>query len=247
MIFLLDSLRRAFNAYTRHPFIFVWGSLVYLLMLLVFALATFGFFVLFFMAASLLGVTVDFGQLPTQVAAAVIAVVFMYFNGGLNAGLAMTYHKALTKNKTSLAEFYAFAMHKAPEMFGILLVREFLTLLLVGPAVAVYVFFLQGVEFADYLLYTYALGWVFVLHCLFTPAFIAAGAFGKNMFAAMRHAFYFMKAKHVNYIGLFILFAFVWLMNFIPLVQFATLFFAYPLVYAALIQMMESSEPNQEE
>lgn len=235
---LIGSLRRSFYAYMKHPFIFIWGSLVYLLMLAVFFMAAVGFFIIYFMLSSMLNVPIGPDQIPTMVVGAFITIDFMYFLGGLSAGLFMTYNKALTKNKTSLAEFYGYALHKAPTMFGVLVIREFLTLLVLGPVIALYVVFLSNIEYMDYMLYAYILFWVFVLHFLFTPAFIGAGAFGYGLFPALNHAFSLIRKRHVNYLGLFILFAIVWFLNFVPLVQLVTLFFLYPILVTALVSMM---------
>ncbi|MFH1394245.1 MAG: hypothetical protein ABII71_05605 [Candidatus Micrarchaeota archaeon] len=244
---MLKSLNKSFNAYKKHPFIFIWGSLIYILMLVVFLLAAIGFFLIYFMGASLANVPVDIDEIPTMIVLGLIIFVFLYFISGLSAGLAMTYRKALTTNRTSLAEFYAYAIRKAPVMFGILILRDVLTLLVVGPAAAVYFFFLENVEFMDAVLAIYALFWIFVFHCIFTPAFVAAGAFDESLFQSMHRAFRTLKTKHISYIGLFIVFALMWLLNFIPLIQLATLFFLYPVIYTAIIVMMGGAQVMQEE
>jgi len=242
---LIKSLSNSFEAYKKHPFIFIWGSLVYILMLVVFFMAAVGFFLIYFMVSSLVGVPVDIYEIPTMVVLGLVGLAFLYFLSGLSAGLSMTYQKALTQAKTSLADFYAYSLSKAPVMFEILIIRDVLTLLVIGPAIAIYIYFLAEFEFTDVIIGAYSLFWIFVIHCIFTPALMAGGAFRKGLFASMRRAFVLLRKKHINYLGLFILFAFAWVLNFIPFLQLVSLFFIYPVVYAAIISMMEKVSPSE--
>lgn len=238
---MFGSLKKSADAYKKHPFIFIWGSLVYLLMLVVFFLAALGFFLVYFIVSALIDIPVDINTLPTQIVIGLILFAFIYFLNGLTAGLTMTYHDALTKNKTSLADFYGFALRVAPTMFEIMLIREILSVLVIAPVLAVYYYFLQDIAYMDYLFYIYVLFCLFMLHFIFTPAFISGGALGTGLFASLKRAFHVLRRRHVNYLGLFILFAIVWFLNFVPLVQLLTLFFVYPLVYTGLIVLVETT------
>lgn len=247
MILLLESLRTSFDAYKKRPFIFLWGSLVYLLMLVIFFLAAVGIFIAYFIVSALLGIPINFSDQITQIAIALIAFAFIYFLNGLTAGITMTYHKALNNGTTSLADFYGFALHKAPTMFEIMLIREILSLLVIGPVFILYYYFMQDVAYMDYLFYLYALVCLFMLHFIFTPAFITGGALGTGLFASLKRAFQVLRKRHVNYLAIFILFAIVWVLNFVPLVQLATIFFFYPIVYTALIVLVEETPSSEKE
>jgi hypothetical protein len=126
-------------------------------------------------------------------------------------------------------------------MFGIMVVRDLLWLLLAGPVLAIYFYFLSAVQYMDILAGLYVLTVTFVIHMLFTPAFISAGALGMSTFASMKHAFEFVRRRHIFFVVIYALFAVVWALNVIPFVQFVTLFFAYPLLYASMIIMLEDS------
>ena len=238
---MIESITKAFNSYSKKPFLFVWSSLMYIILLLAFFFAALGLIILYFMALSLFSITLDFESLPTLVIFGVIALVFIFFTNGLNAALAKAYRSAVWDEKTSLTKFYSYALEKSLEMFGNMLVRDLFWLLLSGPVIALYYYMLEGVEFMDILLWTYLLFVTFVVHMLFTPAFIATGAFNMGTYNSMKHAFDFLRKRHIFFIGMFVLFAIVWALNFIPFVQFVTVFFAYPLLYAAMIVMMEDS------
>lgn len=238
---MIEGITKAFNSYSKRPFLFVWSSLMYIILLLAFFFAAFGIIILYFIALSMFDRTLELDSLPTLAIFGVIGVVFLFFINGLNAALAKAYRSALWDEKTSLTKFYSYALDKSLEMSGIMLVRDLFWLLLTGPAIALYIYMLEGVEYMDLLLWMYALSVTFVIHMLFTPAFIAAGAFDMGIYSAMKHAFEFMRKKHIFFIGLYVLFAIVWALNFIPFVQFVTIFFAYPLLYAAMVVMMENA------
>ena len=238
---MIESITKAFNSYSKKPFLFVWSSLMYIILLLAFFFAALGIILIYFLTLSVFDRTLDMESLPTLAIFGVIGLVFIFFTNGLNAALARAYRSAVWDEKTSLTKFYSYALEKSVETFGIMLVRDLFWLLLSGPAIALYYYFMEGVEFMDLLVWTYVLFVTFVVHMLFTPAFISAGAFNMSTYNSMKHAFDFLRKRHIFFIGMFTLFAVVWALNFIPFVQFVTVFFAYPLLYAAMIVMMEST------
>ena len=239
---LLSYIKKAFSAYTAKPFLFMWGSIVYLFMFLVFLLATFGFVLIYFMLTSVLSydITLDANveSIPNLIIAAAILVAFIYFMGALNAALAKTYYNAVDGIKTSLVDFYHYGLSRGPMMFSVVLMREFISLLILGPLAAIYYYFLMDFQYMDMIFYTVVLFLIFVIHFLFTPALIAA-SLGALPFDSFRKAFLTIKYKNVHLFAMFILFAVVWVLNFIPLLQLFTIFFFYPIIYSALIMLVE--------
>ncbi|MFN7991270.1 MAG: hypothetical protein U0R44_03895 [Candidatus Micrarchaeia archaeon] len=238
---MINSLKKVTNAFSKGPFLFVWASLMYVFMLLVFLFACIGLILAYFIFLSVFNQKLDTTSLPTMAIFGVVGLLFVFLSGGLNASLARAYHSAFWREKTSLTGFYSYALDKAPEVFGIQLIRELIWLLLAGPVIAIFVFFLKGYAYLDLLVYAYVLGVTFVIHMAFTPAFLSAGAFGTGMFSSLKHTLDFFKKKHIHIVALYAIFALVWLLNFIPFIQLATIFAAYPVVYAAMIVMMEDS------
>lgn len=236
---MIASLSKSFTAYSKKPFTFVWCSFLYLLMLALFVLASAGLFIIYFLVASVFNKAVSFTSLSTILVSVFILLLFSLFANGLNGALAAAYRRAMNKEKTSLITFYSQAISRAPPMFAIMLVRDLIWLVLVGPFIAAYAYALQGVAYMDVLLGAYALFMTFIIHMLFTPAFISAGAFGTGMVLSLRNAVRLLRNRHIFFIALYALFAAVWLLSFVPFVQLATLFFAYPVVYGAMIAMLE--------
>jgi len=237
---MLADLTRAFNAYSKKPFNFAWCSFVYIVLLALFALACVGLFILYFLLASVFNKTVSAGSLSTMIVSVMIALVFLFFANGLNGALARAYRRSMGKEKTSLMAFFSDTLSRAPATFALMLTRDLIWLVLVGPVIVAYVLALQAYAYADIAAAAYALFMTFVLHMLFTPALLSAGAYGTGMIASLRNGFRLLRNKHVYFIGLYAVFAVVWLLSFVPLVQLATLFFAYPVAYAAMLSMMES-------
>jgi hypothetical protein len=126
-------------------------------------------------------------------------------------------------------------------MFGVVLMREFISILLIGPAVAIYYYFLTETQYMDYLLYLYVLAVVFILHMLFTPALISV-ALGSLPFDSFRTMFMTVKKKHVYYVALFIIFSVVWALNYVPFIQLVTVLSLYPIIYTALIIFVKEDE-----
>jgi hypothetical protein len=237
---MIASLSKAFSAYTRKPFNFVWSSLLYIIMLLLFTLGCAGLFVIYFLFASVFNKAVSFSSISTLVVSAFIVIIFMFFANGLNAALAMAYRKSMNREKTSLMAFYSHALGRAPVMFALMLIRDLAWLLLVGPFIAVYVYMLQGVAYVDLLLGAYAVFMTFILHMAFTPAFLSAGAYKTGLLASLRNSLRLLRNKHIFFICLYAMFALAWLLSFVPFIQLATLFFAYPVLYAAMLSMLET-------
>ena len=154
---MFSSIKRAFSAYTAKPFLFIWGSFLYLFLLLVLSLAVFGLFLIYFMIASAFSYEITFEatleSLPNIVVMVILAAIFVYFLGAFNAALARTYNDAASGAKTSFLDFYHYGLSRAPVMFGILLMRILVSLLIIGPVALIYYYFLTDYEYMDYVLY----------------------------------------------------------------------------------------------
>ena len=239
---MFSSIKRAFSAYTAKPLLFIWGSFLYLFLLLVLTLAVCGLFLIYFMIASAFSYELTFEatleSLPNIVVVVILAAILLYFMGAFNAALARTYNDAVSGVKTSFLDFYHYGLSRASVMFGILLMRILISLLVIGPVVLIYYYFLTDYEYMDYILYLYTLAMIFVVDMVFTPVFIPA-SLGSTPFESFRTAFLTWKNKHVYFIGLYILFAIVWFLNFIPFIQLATIFVLYPIIYSAMILLVE--------
>ena len=208
---------------------------------MLFVFGAVGLFILYFLILSIFGRELSLDSIGTMGVLGIVGLLVIFFANGVNAALAMAYKTAISKGKISLTRFYSYALDRAPTMFGIMLIRELIWLLAVGPFIALFIYFFQDIEFVDIMLYVYAFFMTFIIHMLFTPAFILAGAFDATLFASLKQGFVFLRQKHVFFIALYILFAFVWLFNFLPFIQIATIFFIYPLIYTAMIMMIKNT------
>ncbi|MFH0737908.1 MAG: hypothetical protein V1827_04750 [Candidatus Micrarchaeota archaeon] len=238
---MIESITKAFESFSKRPFLFIWGTLMYIILLLAFFFAALGIVMAYFVVLSLLDKELDPTSPASLIIAGALGLVFIFFSNGLNGALARAYRSAVWKEKTSLTKFFSYSLEKTLEMFGIMVVRDALWLLLAGPVIALYFYFLATTQYMDILVGLYVMSVTFIMHMLFTPAFISAGALDMGIVASMKHAFEFVRRKHLFFVVIYALFAVVWALNFIPFIQFVTLFFAYPLLYSALIIMMEEA------
>jgi hypothetical protein len=237
---MLADLSKAFSAYSRKPLNFAWCSLLYIIMLLLFSLACVGLFVAYFLLAAAFNHAVSFSSLSTILVSALIVIIFLFFANGLNGALAVAYRRTMGREKTSLMTFYSEALSRAPVMFALMLIRDLIWLLVVGPVIAAYILVLQDYMYADIGMAAYLLAMTFLIHMVFTPALISAGAYGTGMMPSLRNMVRLLRKKHIYFIGLYIAYAITWLLSFVPFIQLATLFFAYPIAYGAMISMMEN-------
>ena len=239
---MIVSLKKATAEFSKKPFNFIWPAIVYLALQTLVILAVLGLFIIYFLIASVLNINTGIDEIQTLVAVGAAVVVFLFLSGGLNAGLAKGFSNAMDGNKLSLADFYRHAMERSATMFGIMLVRDLIYVLAVGWAIGAFIFFeLDQYEYVNYIVGAYVFFATFIVHLLFTPALVSAGAMSTGLFRSMKDGFQLLREKHIMVLGLFILFSFVWIFNFIPLIQLITFFALYPILYSALIVMLKDS------
>jgi len=231
----------AFAQFSSRPFPFVWSSVIYVVLQLMFLFSCIGIFIIFFFLASVLGYDTSLYSIPTMVVLGISLLVFLYFTNGLNASLMKAYQAALEGNKTTVADFLRYAFSRSFTMFMIMLVRDIVFALVAAPAVALYYYYLSEYSYMNYLFGIYIAALLFLIHFLFNPVFISAGAHSTNLMQSFRNGYYFLKRNHVYALGLYFLFAIVWVLNFIPLIQIVMIFAVYPVVYSAFLLMFQMS------
>ncbi len=238
---MIPSLKRAIAQFVKKPFPFAWSSIMYLVLQLLFAFAAVGLFMIYFIIASVFGMPVTASSVPTALAAVFVLAVLGFFSCGLNAGLFRSYAAALEGRKTTVADFLRYSFRKSAPMFAVLLLAGVVLTVLVGPAIALYSVSLKGIAYMDVVLWLYSLGAAFLVFFLFTPAFVAIGAFGTEFVSSLRGTIMLLRRKHVNALGLYILFAFTWVLNAIPLVQIVSFLVIYPVIASAFVVMFQGS------
>jgi hypothetical protein len=239
---LIIALKKATAEFSKKPFNFLWPAIIYLALQTLVILAVLGLFIIYFLIASVLNISTGVDEIQTMVAIGASAVVFLFLSGGLNAGLAKGFSNALDGNKMSLAEFYRHSMDRSATMFALMLIRDLIFLLAVGWAIGAFIFFeLDQYQYEDILLGTYVFFATFFVHLVFTPALVSAGAMDTGLFRSLKNGFKLIQKKHIMLLGLYILFAFVWIFNFIPLIQLISFFALYPIVYSAIVVMLKDS------
>lgn len=223
------------------------ASAIFAIMFIVYLLASFGIALILFMLGSLipndLPLGFDLQSWPSMILIGVVALIFLYLLSGLNASIIKAYHTAINGSATGFLNFYSYGLSKAAPMFILVLLRDIISMVLIAPVLALYLYALSGYQFTDIILYLYCLCCIFFVHLLATPALISV-ALGRSLFESFKAIPNTLKSKHVYFIGLFILFAFTWILNIVPLLinQIISIFFLCPVIYSALILMVAGDE-----
>lgn len=241
---MMNDIKAAFNAYSEKPFLFMWGSLLYVFFMLVFLLSAVGIAMLALMAAFLLNYNVTLDSPFTIGLGVVLVLYYLFVSCGVTAALINTYNRAMAFNSTNLLDFYHYGLSKALLVFGIGAMRDLANLVLIGPVVAIYVLVYmkdyQPSVIIDGVFYLYVLFMLFLTHLITFPAVISA-SLGKSPFESFRSAYFTLRSRHMFFLLLFLCLCFVMLLNLVPIVQFISLFLLFPIVLASLIKMVTSS------
>ncbi|MEM3075214.1 MAG: hypothetical protein QW590_00095 [Candidatus Bilamarchaeaceae archaeon] len=235
----MRELSKAFALYTDKPFLFMWGSVLYVFFILLFFLSALGIVMLTLIISFLADYPLTYDS-PVVIGLGLILFIYLvYFTGGITAAMVLVYKNAMRSAKTSLLDFYNYLLSKAPVMFGITLMREVFTALAVG-GVGGLLYYLGWFEYeyVDVLFAVYALGVVFLMRLIAMPAIITCGLGEKSTFEAFRMIYVLITKRHIYFLITFALFSLAWVLNLIPIVQFISLFCIFPIAYAALIEMV---------
>ncbi|VVC01325.1 Uncharacterised protein [uncultured archaeon] len=241
---MINDVKAAFTAYSEKPFLFMWGSVLYVFFLLVFLLSAIGIAMIGLMAAFILNVNITTDSPFVLGLGAVLVLYYLFVSSGVTAALINSYSRAMAFNSTNLLDFYHYALSKALLVFGIGLMWDLANLVLIGPVAALYfLVYLKDYEpsmFVDGMFYIYVLLILFITHFVTFPMVVSA-SLGKSPFESFRSAYFALRSRHMFLLLLFICLCLTMLLNLVPVVQFISLFFLLPVVLASLIKMVTSS------
>lgn len=239
------QLKTIFSAYGEKPFLFIWGSVLYVFFSLLTLFATIGIILFSSLLLFFAGFPISFDDY-TNIALYAIpllaALLFLiYMNGCITSATIYAYKKALSGSHVSLVDFYHYGLSRGPMMFSIGILRDFFMFIVIGIGVALYYYALQEWEYGIHLLALYSLGVFFVFHLITKPGIISCGL-GEEPFEAFKKVYFVFAEQHVYFLTFFFIYSVVWLLNFIPLIHFISLPVLYPLIYGALIQMVDEEK-----
>lgn len=236
------DLKKVFAAYGEKPLLFLWGSVLHVFFSLIVFLSTIGILLLSLLVLFFFGYTPDFSNTTNMILYAIpvfFALVYMiYMNGCTTAATVYAYKSAIDGKVVSLIEFYHYGLARGPMMFSIGILRDFFMFTVIGIGAAIYYFALQNFEFGIHLFAIYALITVFFFHLITKPGIIACGL-GEKPFESFKKTYLVFAKRHIYFILFFVFYSFIWLLNFVPLINILSLFVLFPLLYSALIEMVD--------
>ena len=243
MNILASGFSKALSAFSRSPLSFVWASFFYVVLLAVVSFAAIGIFLIYFMITSVAEQPVlnPAPSIPTIVVLVLLGLFVSLCSAGLSGALTRAYREAMNGGKkTSMADFYGYMLRCAPMCFSIALIRDVFSAFFIVPAAVIYSLYLSTTGFADVVVGLFILFVSFIAHMGFAPAFISAGTgLETNLLGALKRGLRVLTSKHVYFLLFYVLFAFVWLLCFVPIIQIIAIFALLPIAYSALITFVE--------
>ena len=244
---MFDSLSKSFRAYTSNPVGFSLNSLFLILYQVLVVLVVAGLWFIFFFVASIFYLPAD--SPIFLVFDALLLVLLFYFSAGVKGAYVWSCNEILEGRRASMLDFFRYIRGNAGTFFFLTLLKYFFTALFTVPLILLYLYVLVDyeVQYLDALIYLTAAFLAFIIHFLFFPSIVSAATYGSSISRSLRLGFRMIKKKNILALGLYILYAFVWILNYIPLVQILSLFVLYPIVYSAMIVMFKDAVPVNEQ
>ncbi|MBI5051482.1 hypothetical protein HZC08_01855 [Candidatus Micrarchaeota archaeon] len=242
---MFNSLNSSVNAFKESPIQFAYATFVAILMNFIVLFALAGIYLIFFFVMSILNLTSVIEAFA--VLGGVLAIVYLYFFSAFKGALLNAYSTASKKSRVSVTEFYNYALSNGFRFFSLKILQILLLLLLIGPLVAFYFLYLKAnpIKYADYALLVLGIAELFFVELFFYPAYVSATVFSSGVFKSLKFAFTFFRKKHLYAFLLFVLYCFVWLFNFIPVIQLVTLFVVQPIIVTAMILFVQNTITKQ--
>lgn len=203
-------------------------------------LSTLGIFFIFFFLATILNLQISSILLPFGIVASLFNI---YLLSGLNGAVFKSYRQ---NERISFVQFYSNFLATVSASFKLSLLRLIICILIIAPAALIYYFALIENQYALYALILYSLIVVYSIFLLLAPSFIFASFGSRRIIPTLKQNFNFLKVKHIRYAALYALYAICFILNFIPLLQLVSIFFLYPLLCTALMEMISATNPESE-
>lgn len=230
----------AFRAYKRAPTAYMYITLLATIFSLLGILASFGIIMLAFFFFAVLNLS--FFSVYGLVICVIIGLALLWFISGVHGSRFHFHNEILNGRKYSMssgfAEFLNYATGYASDFFLIAFIRLILILLPTGLLFYAYTYALQyNVPYIDVIFILIDLGIVFLICFLFSPTFLSLSLYDTGIGAAFGNGMRFLAKAHIKALVLYFLYAIVWVLNLIPLLNLFTLFIIYPMLCTSMISM----------
>lgn len=239
---MLRSLKEAAVNFVRRPLPYVYFTFLTIILQLLVIGAVVGVFILLFLFISLIGFSLDITV--AILLALLTSIIGLWFCAGVHGALIHAYFDLLMRKKSALGagfvDFVHYLLMNARSFFIIEVMKILISLILIAPLVALYFFIKEyGVPYLDILFFLVAAGLVFIVRFVLVGAPLSIAVNGTSVRDALKSSLRFLQRANVSALFLYIIYAFIWVLNFVPLIHLFTLFIAYPVILTALIALFK--------
>ena len=237
----MNPVSQAFDLFLNRSKNFVFPPFAQLALALSFLLAFIG---LYFIISGIFGMLNILPGNAYIIALGVVSLIYIILLSGIKGAWVKGIIDALEGRRIKLYNYIRFSVSKALPLFGIILIKFILLLILFSPLIYLYItnsdlLSSQTTVIALALIYLII---VFFVEYLFYLAFPIYVAFERSFISSIVSSFN-LSIRHVTkFLPLFILMGFVFLTNFIPIVNLITYFMLYPIVYSAFLIQLAAYE-----
>ncbi len=210
---MFNSIKLAGKEYLKKPVSYAWAVLLSVVLDFIIFGALIGVILLVYYALSLF----DLGNIPLilYILIAVCTVIYFVLMNGLKGALVNAIYK-IQKERVSVRCFFKYALSHGETFFGITLIKTFISLILIGPVVALYLFVLEPMNI-DYLLWLISIicfGIYGLIEFPFMYSYISAGTEENGIVKSIKSSLSFIKRTHINAFLLYFIYGFVWVLSF---------------------------------
>lgn len=232
---MFEYIQRAIEIYTARPLSYMKIALSHFVLQLLFLFAVFGVYTIIFVIAAFFNAGAF--SIPMIIVTGLLAFSLVYITYGLKGALASAYNDLTKNEKTGFLELYKDTWVKAPKMFGLFLLEMIMTLVFVGPILAIYYFALakSTIPYVVPIVGIIAFGIIYIIQYIFFPAFISAGIYNTGVRSSLSAAFKCIKSTHIFLFFLFGIYVVAYITQAVPILQLLSTFVTLPLVYLAMV------------
>jgi hypothetical protein len=223
----------------KKPLQYVLSTIACLFLTMISVLALVGVMLLFFFLMS--GLRMTDNVLPFAIVGAALGLLLLYFTSAFKGALMKAYSVLYAGGNFTFLDIYRYAIANGWIFFIINIIKFVLLLMVNLPSILLYLYVAHGNPdtLMKVIIIFLSLCGTFIIELLFYPVYLGA-VYGNGLGRSFVGSFQLFRRKHVIAVALFIVYCFVWLFDWIPLLQVVAGLVAYPIVVTAMLAFYQT-------
>ena len=236
---LLKSIKKSIRDYSKKPLPLAWSVVLSIILNIVALLATTGALLLIYYILSL----VNLGGELVLVGGIVILLFIIYLSmmNGLKGALINTLKTSSRNGEVHPTYFFEYAVDRGESFFGLTVLKYIIFAIPIIPLFLIYNYILipMNIPYISILFGVIVFGIIGILEIPFCYAYISMATKERGIFNSIKYSMRLLRKKHVEAIALYIIYGFVWLTLYIPLINLIAITITYPIMYNAMISFYD--------